>query len=595
MRVAKANGHRTTHTWLNGECGRDGFSVQRLFRLLALCPAELSKLTGPLPARFGPWPLPLGLVASDFNHGHRRWCPLCLGQEPILRGAWEIKLMCVCPRHSIWLVEQCPQCARHQRWLGTDLCHCSCGANLIAAAPETADEADCAMACLLSGEACDAPLASGFLHLSVPLRHRFARLLGLFGEGAMPAKPGQQADLHHLHATRRFVIGTARLLYGWPAQFDERLLAIRQGTQASPSLKGTYGVLYRVLYTELSDPAFQFVRDAFEDHLHRHWWGMVCRRNRLLKPETVERHPRLSLQHAARAAMVGESVVRHLVQGQQVHADAVSLRSGRRTATVHENAVAPLAELVASAATLAGASHHAALPEGRLRQLIKAGLIHPLVSRPNQRAASWLIAKADLDRLCVKVLRSDGAPTISIRDALKYWRLHEQEAMGLLAAVIEGRLYAQAAAECCMPVGLACVVRQELKHWLSSFRAACGNAMSIDEASGLLGVKQQVAYELVERGLLKASGGGDNGRKVRPSDLAAFDRDFVSLACLAKAANRSPKALLGELETRPVTGPCVDGARQYFYRRAEVEAELVVPKSPAGLASRIQPMTAYLE
>lgn len=589
MRVAKANGHRTTHTWLNGQGVQAGSAVLRLLDLLALDSAELSKLRGPLPARFGPWPLPHGLVASDFNHVHRRWCPLCLAQEPVLQGVWEIKLMCACTRHSVWLVEQCPQCAARQRWVGTDLNHCACGANLAAAEAMSADGIDCSMACLLSGEPCTASGCPDFEDLTVPLRHRFVRLLGLLGDGTMAPKPGQQADLHHLELARRFVLGAARLLEGWPTQFEAQLLVVREKAGMSPSLKSTYGVLYRVLFGDLHDPGFQFVRDAFERHLHRHWWGMVCRRNGLLKASTVERHPRLSLPRVAQAVTVGPSIVRHLVQAQLVHADAVILKSGRQMTTLHEDAVEPLAELIDGAATLADAARHAALPERRLRQLIEAGVVRPLVSRPTQRAASWLIAKADLGRLQVNVIGPSGALTITVCDALKYWRLQTEEATALLSDVIGGRLSAQADIEGRVPVGHARLSRQELRAWLVAMRMASCSAMSIDEASVLLGIKQQVAYELVGRGLLKASGGDANRRRVTPSDVAEFERDFVSLADLAKAAKRSSKALLDEFQVRPVMGPCVDGARQYFYRRCDVDAESVVPKSLAGLSKRIQP------
>lgn len=589
MRVAKANGHRTTHTWLNGQGVEAGSALKHLLRLLALDSTDLSKLTGPLPARFGPWSLPHGLVATDFNHGHRRWCPLCLAQEPVLQGVWEIKLTCVCPRHSVWLVEQCPQCSARQRWVGTDLSHCACGANLAAAEAVSADGIDSAMACLLSGESCTASLCPDFENLTVPLRHRFVRLLGLLVDGAMAPKPGQQADLHHLELARRFVMGAVRLLEGWPTRFEAQLLEARQKANMSPSLKSTYGVLYRVLFRDLHNSGFQFVRDAFEEHIHRHWWGMVCRRNGLLQASTVERHPRLSLPRVAQAVMVGPSVVRHLVQAQLVFADAVVLKSGKQMMTLHENAVEPLAEMLNGAVTLADAARHAALPERRMRQLIKAGVVRPLVSRPSQRAASWLIAKADLDRLQVQVVGMDGAATLPVRDALKYWQLQEAEAMAMLKAIIDGQLRAQADMDGCQPVGLAQISRTDLRQWLLSLRSARGWAMSIDEASVLLGIKQQVAYELVRRGLLNASGDDANGRKVSPSDIAAFERDFVSLVALARAAKRSPRALLDEFQVRPVIGPCIDGGRQYFYRRCDVAAELSVPRTSARLAVGMRP------
>lgn len=529
----------------------------------------------------------MGLVSSDFNHAHRRWCPLCLAQEPILLGAWEIKLVCVCPHHSVWLVEQCPRCSSFQRWVGTDLCRCECGGSLAGIAPAAATEPERVMARLLSGDSSFNGPWQDFANLSVPQRHRFVRLLGLLGEGEVVPKPGQASALHRLGVSRRYVVGAAKLLYAWPTHFEAQLEAVRKGAHANPSLKSTYGVLYRLLYSDLRDGGYQFARDVFEDHLHRNWWGLVCSRNGLLKRRTVEQHPRRTLGQVALAANVGSAVVRHLVQGELILADTVTLKCGRRMSTIHEQALPSLVALVDGAVTLSEAACRLALPERRLRELIKGGVVCPLVSRLKQRAAAWLIPKAELARLHIQADGGELEETVAVRDALKYWRLQESEAVAMISAVLEHAFVVYANACGVVPMGLARVERQALKSWLLAVRFTGKKSMSIDEAATSLGVKQQVAYELVKRGLLNSSIDCRDGRRVFPSDMAAFQRDFVSLANLAKAAKRSPKALLDELRTRPVTGPCVDGARQYFYRREDIASEQAVPR----FAERLVPQT----
>lgn len=575
MRVARLNGYTTSHTWLSNQrkfCLQPG---PQLFALLGLGPDEHTKLVGPLPARFGPWPLPMGLVSSDFNHAHRRWCPLCLAQEPIMLGAWEIKLVCVCSRHSVELVEQCRRCARFQRWAGTELCRCECGASLAEIQPAATSESERRMACLLST---DSSFGSwpDFENLSVAQRHRFVRLLGLLGDGELVSRPGQVAGLHCLGTSARYVMGAVKLLQAWPAHFDAQLEAVRKSADASPSLKRTYGVLYGLLYSELRDISYQFARDAFEDHLHRNWWGMVCSRNGLLKRRTVEQHPRRTLGQLALAANVGGAVLRHLVQGELILADTVTLKSGRRMSTIHEQALPSLVALVDGAVTLSEAACHSVMPERRLRELIKAGVVCPLVSPLKQRAAAWLIPKTELAKLDVHANGCALEGTIAVRDALKYWRLRGSEAVTMIRAVLDHVFVVNADTSGLVPLGLARLERQALKSWLLAFRSAGEKAMSIDEAAAALGIKQQVAYELARRGLLNSSVHGRDGHRALPSDIAVFQRDFVSLASLAKAAKRSPKALLDELETRPVTGPCVDGARQYFYRREDIAREQAV-------------------
>ncbi len=586
MRVAAANGYDSMHRWIQRTRRSSEPTHESIRKSLDLEAEHLVGLMGPLPQGFGAWPLPAGFGASDFNSVQRRWCARCLAQEPVLRGEWEIKLVCVCHQHRTWLTECCSQCSRVQRWGGTDFVRCECGASLSELHEDAAQDEAMDMSLCLAFESARPDRWPDFETLTLPLRHRFVRYLGLLVEGAMTPKPGKVSNLHCLPVAKQYVMGTAKLLNDWPNTFESQLAVLHEKAGSSPSLKGTFGALYRVLYSELRDPGFQFARDAFERYLRHHWWGLIGRRNRMLQARTVEDHPRQTLKATAGAASIGPAVARHLVQVEMLDAVTVTLGSGRRLTTVHQDAVASLAALVGGAMTLSAAAEHAALPERRIRQLIKAGVVKPLVSRIRQRAAAWLIARQDLDRLCIHGRNCVDGPSVTLRDALKHWRLKDGEAVALLCAVLEGNLQAQAIHEDGTPIGLAVLTRRDLKSWLIALRTANGSPMSIDQAAVLLGVKQQVAYDLVRAGLLVPSFNDAYGRKVLPSDLVDFEREFIALVRLARAAKRSPKALLDALATRPVTGPCIDGARQYFYRRDEVEGELAVPKTAAGLIRR---------
>ncbi|CAD6882181.1 Regulatory protein MerR [Methylomonas albis] len=48
----------------------------------------------------------------------------------------------------------------------------------------------------------------------------------------------------------------------------------------------------------------------------------------------------------------------------------------------------------------------------------------------------------------------------------------------------------------------------------------------------------------------------------------------MSLAEYAKSVNRAPRWLLQTLQIQPVSGPMIDGSRQYFFRRSELYGEL---------------------
>lgn len=108
----------------------------------------------------------------------------------------------------------------------------------------------------------------------------------------------------------------------------------------------------------------------------------------------------------------------------------------------------------------------------------------------------------------------------------------------------------------------------------------------------LCGLKEQVVYELIERDLLGAKrtrGGRGWLNRIDPGELQAFRETYVSLATLAKATGKAPRALLKALQVAPVTGPAVDGARQYFFRRTDLHRAGLedLEKVSAGSSSEV--------
>ncbi|CAM2341006.1 hypothetical protein BVIET440_20019 [Burkholderia vietnamiensis] len=97
--------------------------------------------------------------------------------------------------------------------------------------------------------------------------------------------------------------------------------------------------------------------------------------------------------------------------------------------------------------------------------------------------------------------------------------------------------------------------------------------ISIVEAARRLGVKQEVMYHLINKGLVRTRMGKLGHRAARVvdvDDLRTFAEQFLPLFTVAKATGISAReapswARLHGIEI--VTGPSVDGGRQYWIRR----------------------------
>jgi hypothetical protein len=325
------------------------------------------------------------------------------------------------------------------------------------------------------------------------------------------------------------------------------------------------------LYEELSDPCFQFVRDGFESYLREHWWGLVCKRNKLMQRQTIDAHPRHSIRETATAAGVRPSLVRHLVQAEMVFATTSILPSGRTASTLHRSDIARIQELTNGAVSIEQAAKLLALSERRLRNLIADGVITPLISRyTNRHAGAWLIPASEVCRLFLRADRPLAEDGITVHDVLKYWRLRSTESVGLVKAVIGQQLHTQGDDHSPVPLGKVLLDRAEALQWLASRRAAETEELSVDQAAKALGLKQQVAYDLVRLGLLASTPRALLGRRITASDLRHFQTTYVSLADYARTAGRSPRSMLMGLAATPVCGPAVDGSRQYFFRKVDL-------------------------
>lgn len=581
MRVASANGFKSVSQLCAAaaRCGSAPLGV--LFEWLALTREARGRVFGVLPRRWFSAPPPLGLSVADFNHSVRRWCPVCLAERQVLDGVWGLKLVCACQVHGIWLHDTCPRCGEPQRWAGTEIHRCHCGALLSSSAPDAADEAVLKLTRAVQGMPSVWPwLASP--EITTAHWHRAVRYLGGFGAATPPSRPGQPAMLHRMTQSRALISGAAGLLDNWPENFNCMLKAYQPSGSTSPSLQRAFSPLYGVLYADLSADCFQFLRDAFEAHLHEHWWGLVCRRNRRLDRRVVETHPRLGLKQAASAAGIPPSVVRHLVQAELLPSTSAARHGPCRAATVHTADVDPLRALCSDAANLSEAAQRLGLPEARMRQFVSAGLIKPLIARGGQgRSARWLFAQQELARLYVK----GPIEGMTLRHVLRYAHLSDAELIALVAAVVDGSLdEGSGQLTGCRPLGQVRIRQDRLRSWLADRRLNEDKGMSIDAAARMLGVKQQVAYCLVRQGLLGSIDGGKLGRRVLAQHLKLFTESYISLKELAMTSQISSCALLGRITVAPASGPAIDGNRQIFFRRLDA-CGLGLPHEATGCIS----------
>jgi hypothetical protein len=524
--------------------------------------------------------LPGSLRVDDFNQVEFRWCPRCLAESEFVRTEWEIKLFCVCVVHKIILTDRCPACDSLQPLARGALGRCRCGTHLsvalsVPASPELIAFHDSLLAALAGRP------AAGGLDLGPLQWLRLVKYFGSFGLEAPPTRPGQVPGLHKLQTSLRLTTATAHLLSDWPHNFHQLLDDVAKSMPGAARLGHTYGRLYRAIYCDLAEPGFQFLRDAFETYLHKNWTGLLAKRNRRLKPRTITTHPRKSLRDMARQTRTGKSSIRRLASAGEIDGSAIRHASGRTTWAFPVTAIGQAKERLADAVNFKQARTLLGVNKRRVRELIDAGLVRAWVNPKNAQGAAWCISRKDVHSLAYAGKSVPGTDVdgdgrfVTLRHVLKFWQLKTDEFPAIVRAIQSGALRCSRTATGAAGIGGGLLDAMELSGWINAVRAHSKKPLSITAAAARLGVKQQVAYELVRRGLLTSVLSAEvreRGRRVPYEAIDEFQKRYVALADLARAQGVGVRRVLADLPAPPVCGPHVDGARQYFYRRSDIGA-----------------------
>lgn len=569
-----------------------------------------------------------GLSREDFLQARMRWCPSCLREQGYIRREWRLKLCCVCTRHACLLRDRCQACGAPQRMERGDLLRCRCGARLDAGEQRGASCDLVDLTAFIADAVFERDIAPGFpseagsgTAVATPSGpspgtaaqwFKLVRYLGAFASSARPARAGQAARLDDLVVATTYAQAAARILGGWPMGLHALLRDAAAMQDNTASLARAFGPIYAVLYRRLPSPCFQFLRDAFENYLHDNWWGLLCKRNRSLQKSTIQTHPRMSLGKAAVLSRTDAATTTHFVQQGLLVAHETLSPKGRRFRTVHAQMIGSLASNAAALVCLDEAAQLLALPAERVRQLLAhdqhrlalaedehcANRVLPQASAgehtgpgsSHQAGTRWKIKRATLAAWRPAHRQVHAGITVkaaSVRKAARDRHLSAFEFCTLVHAVCRGDLVAFEREAGASALGDLMLDVAAVKRFIAAMRRPVFLTMSVDEAARMLGLKQQVVYGLVRTGLLQshidAAGHRSeeakegprktrSGRRICTDDIARFRSTYVALADIARGCSQSPKAWMQGCPLLPVCGPTLNGVRQYFYLRCEVDA-----------------------
>lgn len=518
-----------------------------------------------------------------WNHRYARFCPHCLAEDPHWRAGWELMFHDACVHHGVWLVDQCSSCGEMVSWQRDALLRCQCGSDLraeqVSACPDNVRRLSELLLGKLSAKEDSYPLP--LQKTDLEQTQRLIRYLGTYMNlqaGRNPLKVQQAGAMKHSWPITSLA---AEILADWPNAFIQSLEKIQSDVVSTDArrLGSVFGHAYHYLYRGLGGSAFNPVRQAFETWLSYSWRGGLAKRNRRLALLLLDRATWIPASLARDTLGISHQRLLHLIREGVIEGETYLSQSGRRFVMVRRDQLDTVRQGLSGEIDMKTAGSALGLTKKRMRQILR--LLFPNAHKTGISASTpWSVPRADVESL---IVLSKDLPRVSIPDEgsvsldhiFRYWAWTAEEIACLIEAVRDGDLKPDSFLDGGSGIN-GWVFQENILHaWRARSIQGYGTWLTVPQVAKLLGIKQQVAYDVVNKHLMHSEAvhrQPRGGVRVHRRHVERFKNEYVFCTEIAQTLGMSPrkaKSLLAECNIKPVSGPGIDDARQLLYLRHE--------------------------
>jgi len=520
-----------------------------------------------------------------WNTQYARFCPQCLAESGYWKTEWELNFYDVCHHHQVWLVDQCSSCGNKLKWNRTQLSRCSCGSILNAehstACPANmADIANVMSAKILQQDNSTLPLV--LQKTDVEQTQRLIRYLGNYmslAAGKNPLKMRQAGDLNHSWPVTSLA---AEVIADWPNAFHNALTQLEKQNRVDgrPSLNEVFGQAYHYVFKALKEKPFEELRHQFELWINAAWKGGIAKRNKRLTSTLMKQASWVPAPVACDFLGISHQRLDLLIREGTIEGETHISEKGRKFVMVRRDNLQQVKDHLFGLIDMTTVGKLLGLQKRRMRQLLT--LVFTDAKKLGTTTSSpWAVSRLEVNRLLelsinVGYVSIPDEGCVSLGHVLRYWTWSNEDIAGLITSVKSKEI---------IPVNLLDTVpgiaawnfkESELKNWKLKNQNGMGAWLTITQAAKILGIKQQVAYELVNLGYLQSEvmpKQAKRGTRIRKSIIDAFNQNYIFATKIAEAMSCSSRKVINHFANfgkQPLSGPMIDGARQVLYKREDI-------------------------
>lgn len=526
-------------------------------------------------------------------------CPDCLTESQYCRKIWDLSIVTACPIHSCLLIDKCPNCKKPITWLRSSITRCkNCDFDWREYSSSRLEQSEIALPWQLH-KACKLPVTGGIVDqvlgrdhpiTALQLEHLISITFFLAGQLVNTCDTtGRFIGTSRTNVELHSILSEAFLLFqNWPQNFYQFLdwrRSVDSARQQDTGILRDFGSFYKKLYTNFPRETYCFLHEAFETYLAEQWDGGYLN-TKLSRIKEIDSSKKAFIS-AAEAAKILETTEKWVVQliEQEKLTGSVRKMGKRKLVLVKAESLELLKVAFSQALTLKDAAKLLGVNHRTVVDLVKHSCLEALRGPGKDGHTQWLISPESvstlLERLSSQVeLNQPSGKSVSFFTALRKLSGLAYTTGRLVRLILDGAVRPCEEVEELglkryrfLESALDSLIKQSIEAQKEEF-------LTVLDVARLLEVKQEVAAFWIDKGLIpceKKIGPERSKRRVSNTSLRLFEENYISAAKLSKILKTSPKKVVQKLMSKninPITGPQIDGGRQYLFLRSDTIAVL---------------------
>lgn len=536
---------------------------------------------------------------------HPKVCPQCLFEAAYIRRVWELALVTACPIHRCLLLDICPSCGKRITWSRNKVAVCPCKYDWRGYSSLTVADSDLQVTrqiyllCHLAIENADTelsdsdesnPLCKTDLQYFVAallfvasqlvrtIYKKGSRLIDTTGKNFARTKPN--TEIHALLCKAWSVFND------WPDNYF-RFLEWRRvhvpNQRFKSGLDRDFAEYKSALYYQLASEQLDFMRAAFEEYLVSRWDGGHMAHMRRISQALRMRSRYVSRKDAKKFLRIKVEGVDRLIAKGKLKAIVRDNRSPRAILIERASLDFVKHELEHSlylkqVAGMLGVSSQ------RVHEMIECNLLRPLKDEGIDGRSGWTFNSEEIKCLLAaikgKLIKGSRIATGEHISFSKALRILDRVNIGIgqfIPIILSGTIRVVGLSP---KPGLTSLIfsKSDIKGYITELeRIRLGETFNVPEAAKRLGIGLPGTYFLIKKGIIqicRQAVKGHHDLRISKSTIDLFNSSHVLAAKLTQQFNTTSSRLTNLLITcgiNPISGPKVDGGKQYVFRRTDIE------------------------